>query len=1217
MTAATGVPPPAGAPQVGAPQVRAPQVGAPGAPRWLRRAALGVAAAAALLVFTVLVYELARARVPQHRAALERLVRAQTGLDVRFAELGLRWGWYGPEVAFRRVELGEPAKGGAARTLLRAPELIVGFDAWRTLRSGHPEAGRIRLVAADIDFAALAPASTRTPPGREPGVAPGSARVAAPANAGVAPLTVLQRWRGGRIDLEGGTLRLPAPVGPAGAVTLQIRRASLHRSADEWTLSGLVFLPDRLGRSARLTLRVSGDLDQPERLAGTLRIEGRRVLLRGWRDLLAGQPALAGSLPGSADGDWTTELAFTAAEVRFDWDAARPTARRLQTSADIEDLAFVPRSHDFVLSGLLARVTGSEAGFSASVYSRAARLELAQSLRTLADLQVRSTLKWSRTAAGWRISTDEFLLQHAQARLVLDGSISGRAGAPDEIDARGALTGADIPFVKDLVGGATAQVFGAAASQLVAGEIHDARFTLRGPLDALPLGTGGAGLSGSLVLRDAVLSGGDLWPDMVGVMARVQWQGTKIQASLDAGRAGPFQITAARAQWDARGAGGTRLTGRIGGRLEDAVTWVREHPPLQAYAPGVRDLAASGSARFDLDVDIPAVRSDGHARVAISFDAASLQALDGLPPLHDLSGALVFNSGHLEQSVLEGSWLGGPLTLRIAEQRDHGNARIRVQAHGTATAAELMEATDSGAGLQGSTDWSGTFDYLTPAQGRAPRWRLRADSSLLGLVSTLPEPFAKRAAMAVPAQIELSGGDSAALARVSLGDRARGVVALKRAQERGWRIDRGALHLGGAAQGDTAAASEPLSLGAAAVAAKMTPPRLPMESVVLVEGRLGKLDLPAYAIGLRSLRADLLPPVRARIDAAQLVAGGRTYDSASMQAERTAQGTDLLIESEGLAGTAHWPALSPASEMPDGTALWAGLRTAQRTATIHLARLDLADPLTSGGAALLAALAPLARVSVDELNWHGRALGRMSAEVSVQDDRVTLDDMLLTAGRQQARGALRCQKEPAACHLTFDAASSDAAATLEDFGFRREVSAREGTFSGDLQWPWAAPNWLAAVRGTVSLRLADGSVAGPSAGLTGRRFPLLAIPALLGGLEAGVAADMDLPFTRLAADFDLAEGQAATSNLHLDGDAEILMRGRIGLVARDYDQQVWVLRGEERLPAAIRRFGATPGVAAAWLGLREFLAGGSEPPRSHAALRLQGSWDDPIVAAAN
>ncbi|HUI60523.1 MAG TPA: AsmA-like C-terminal region-containing protein [Steroidobacteraceae bacterium] len=1324
----------------------APPVGTPRVSCWLRRLLLALAAAAALLAFTLLVYELARARVPQHRAALERLVRAQTGLDIRFAELGLRWGWYGPEVVFRHVELGEPAgpgEPGAQVILLRAPQLIVGFDAWRTLRSGHPEAGRIQLVAADIDFASLPGSSpARTASDRASGVAS--------SNRGFGRVAVLQRWRGGRIDLEGGTLRLPAPAGATSSVTLQIRRASLRRSADEWSLFGLVFLPDRLGHSARVVLRVDGDLEQPERLGGSLHVEGRRVLFSGWRDLLAGFPALAALVPRGGGGDLTVELDFAGGRIlkaggqvhasglsfpalhaaaatadaaaslplsvdalrgewrlarhgvdwrlridslewgdgrlselsldvadsgqwlrgsvqraplepvvalvqwldpgfdlagvrlagsarglRFDWDGARPAASRLRAQAEIEDLAFVPRSRDFVLSGLGARVTGTESAVSVELHSRAARLELTRSgSPALPDLRVSSALQIGRTPAGWRVSTGEFLLQHSQARLVLSGALWGAAGEPAEIDAHGVLVGADIPLVKELLGSATAQFFGAAASQLVAGEIRDAQFTMRGPLGELPFGGRGTGLSGSLQLREAVLSGGDLWPDMAGVTAQVQWQGAKIQASLDAGRAGPFQISAARAEWDAAGAGATRLTGRIGGRLEDALVWVRDHPGLQVYAPGVRDLAARGFARFDLDVAVPGLVPEGvpaseqqhpraasrtpvtRARVAISFEDASLQALDGLPPLRNLSGALVFDDGHLQRSTLEGGWLGGPLMLRIAEHRQRGRNAIRVQAQGVATAAELMDAADAGAGLQGQTDWNGTFDYLAPAHGQPARWRLRADSNLLGLASSLPEPLAKRAAVAIPARIDLSGGDSAALARLCLGDRVRSVLAMRRQDERGWQVDRGAVNLGTAV------------------------PALPAESMVLVDGRIGRLDLAAYAVALRRLREDV-PPVRARIAAAELVAGGRTYESASLQAERTPQGTDVLIEADGLTGTAHWPALSLAGDIPAGVAREAAIRAGLRSAEIHLARLDLPDSLTPGeGPGPWAALAPLAHVSVDELNWRGRALGRMTAEVAVQDGSVALDDVHVLSATQNARGSLRCRTEPATCRLTFGADSNDAAGTLADFGFRRELSAGQGTLSGTLEWPWGATSWLAAVRGNLSLRLTNGGIAESSAGMTGLRFPLLAIPALVGGLEPGAAdssaaagsstaadastaanasaaADRGLRFTRLAADFDLEEGEASTSNLHLDGDAEILMRGRIGLVARDYDQQVWVLRGEDRLPAAIRRFGATPGVAAAWLGLREFLTGGAGPPRTRAVLRLQGSWDDPIVAAAN
>src|SRR5215470_834830 len=102
----------------------APSAPKPAAPRtWLRMVLLAVGALLALIVLILFAYELALARIPQHRAALERIVRAQTGLDIRFAELGVRWGWYGPEAVFSQVELDEP---DSAAALLRAPELVVG-----------------------------------------------------------------------------------------------------------------------------------------------------------------------------------------------------------------------------------------------------------------------------------------------------------------------------------------------------------------------------------------------------------------------------------------------------------------------------------------------------------------------------------------------------------------------------------------------------------------------------------------------------------------------------------------------------------------------------------------------------------------------------------------------------------------------------------------------------------------------------------------------------------------------------------------------------------------------------------------------------------------------------------------------------------------------------------------------------------------------------------
>ena len=69
--------------------------------------------------------------------------------------------------------------------------------------------------------------------------------------------------------------------------------------------------------------------------------------------------------------------------------------------------------------------------------------------------------------------------------------------------------------------------------------------------------------------------------------------------------------------------------------------------------------------------------------------------------------------------------------------------------------------------------------------------------------------------------------------------------------------------------------------------------------------------------------------------------------------------------------------------------------------------------------------------------------------------------------------------------------------------------------------------------------------------------------------------------------------------------------GRIGLLASDYDAQVWVLKGEERLPAAVRGLAPGPRVAALWMSLRELF---TSADRQRAALRLHGTWDDPMVS---
>ena len=1330
-------------------------------PRGLRLAALVLAGALVFFGVVVLAYELAVARVPQHRAALEQLVRAQTGLDIRFDELGLRWGWYGPEAVFRRVELGEPQR---SRVLLRAPELVVGFDVWQTLRTGQLEASRITLVAADIDLSRGVVGSARRA-ASEASASGGTRRLddapaGGPSDPAQSPsadgVRLLENWQGGRVDLEGGTVRLADPNGSANPLVLQVRRASLRRAplmpatsqtpaTSEWSGYGLVFLPERLGRTARLVLRLDGDLEQPAGLSGTVRFEGRRLVFSGWRELLGGVANADRYLPRAGGGDLTLDVDFasgrvakasgkvsagglefatpeepgrtvfnldrirgewrlaqrdfgwrlqvdslelgdsashstpaslsldaapsgawvrglleqaplqpvaalarwfapqldlsgvelggTARSVTFDWNAARPLGQRLRSAAHLVDVAITPPGHGFTLSGLTGEVSGDEIDQVADLTTHTGRLELAQAPQYPLDgVHVDARLQIGRTGSEWRITTEKLELQHESTRLRMEGSLVGSdSAAVPEINAHAELTGADVALLERLAGPSMTRAFGATFSQLTAGRIERAQIELRGPFDAtLP----DNGFTGSLVLRDAILAGGDIWPDAREVDARIDWRGPRIHAFIDKGRAGSFALSVTKADWDARGERVAHVSGRVTGAVEEALAWMRSHPKLQQYAPRVQSIQLRGAASLDFSLTLPpdtgaatAAASDLQAHVTAVLEGARLEAVAGMPAMDGLRGTLVFDSGSLRRSTLTGTWLGGPVTLNVGERREHGTPVLSIQGHGVLDARHLALAATAGTVIDqtmapaGNAEWSGELAYVAGTDSRPAQWRVRADSSLVGVVSHLPEPLMKASGTAVPLHVEAQGTADAAQLRLSLGDRLQGLLSLS-------RRDGAASHKDSASSGGTAS-----SVGTALlddttwqvergnVQFGTAPAVLPPAPVVLVEGRVGRLDLPAYVAAWQQLRQEPgAPAIRANLVASEMLVTGRGYADVRVLAERTDAGADLQLVSSDIAGTAHWPAVT----------------NANHPAQFHFAKLNVPDGgAFAASAELIAALGPATELSVDDIVWEGHSIGSASATIESGGNVVDVTDLRITDSTQDVSGSLHCQGT--ACRLKFNIESRNGAATLADFGFRPDLTAAKATVDGDLEWHVGGDQpVLATLAGRLNLRLEDGMthgfagpasdeqpaatppIAGPIGDSTfGTPFALLLVPALMSGIDQGTDSPQGLRFSRLEGDFELSGGQAITSNLHFDGDAEILMRGRTGLVARDYDQQVWILRGEGRLPAALRRLGPTPRVAAAWLSLRDFFAGAGREEGSQAPLHLQGSWDDPIVVAAD
>jgi uncharacterized protein YhdP len=1246
------------------------------------RVALFAAGGAVTLAAVVLIaYALAVARVPQHRAALEELLRAETGLNVRFGELGVRWGWYGPEAVFQRVELGEPQRTG---TLLTARELVVGFDLWRMLRSGAPEAGRITLRDPDIDLAQapLAASPQRGAPAQP--AAPGAAL----STAG----RVLAHWRGTRLDIEGGTVRAPDPAGTGAPLAMGIQRVALRRVAAGWSGEAELLLPQRLGGATHLALTLQGDHGQPADLSGALRVEAERLRLAGWNTLLSRQPGAAwlpragtgavtlqlqfargvltqadgsvqaealqwpeglGSAPagalGQLRGAWhlarrgalwhleverlelgtdatsaalmidadargawargrierlpvaalaavarglAPELPLTALEfggraraLTFDWDRGRAPGERLHAAAELEAVTIAPRDGATVLAGVEAHLLADGRRASVVLHAEDARVTLVgQPGTSLVGLVLGARLTLEDGAQGWRLATRDLEIRHHDARLTFSGELTGLArGEHPWVDAHARLTGADVALLHQLLPESTLGSLGL-AGELTAGRIEEAQLSARGrPDEGLPWSAAGAHLSGSLSLSDARLAGGEDWPEVHHIDARVVFRAARVQVHIARAAAGTFQLAAASGEWDARAARLVHLSGRVSGDAQEALAWLRDHPQLQRYAPLAQNIDLRGETLLDFDL-----RSAGgpgangepprlHSRLTAVLDGVRLRPMAGLPAIDALRGTLAFADGHLQRSTLSGAWLGGPISLGVGEHRLHGATALVISGRGLLSVRQALLAStgvsDAANPLQGNADWSAELRLVPGADRERTAWRVRADSGLVGVTSGLPDPFAKPARSALALHLELAGRGDEGRLRLALGDRLRGVAAVERHGEL-WQIERGAVSLGA------------------------TAPPLPAEPVVLVQGAVSRLDLPAYALLWRQLtHSPAWPALRARITAAELLAAGRTYPDVTVSADSGPGLDELRLESAALTAEVRWPV---------GTG-------GRAFASAHFSRLDLPALDDPAAGLLLAALGPATQLSVEELELGGRPLGALTTTIMTHGRTLDAGDVSLEGTSAAAHAAVHCQD--GLCHARFTLDSHDAAATLASLGLRPDLRASRAQASGDLQWSPAADRpALATLEGHLHIEFDDGiakSDAAPEAPPAGEPLGLIAVPALI-----AATGSTQLRFTRLAAGFELHEGQAVTSDLHFDGDAEILLRGRIGLLAQDYDAQVWVLRGEQRLPAAVRGFGPTPRMAALWLSLRE-LFGGPQADRRDGALHLHGSWDDPVVSAAD
>ena len=185
----------------------------------------------------------------------------------------------------------------------------------------------------------------------------------------------------------------------------------------------------------------------------------------------------------------------------------------------------------------------------------------------------------------------------------------------------------------------------------------------------------------------------------------------------------------------------------------------------------------------------------------------------------------------------------------------------------------------------------------------------------------------------------------------------------------------------------------------------------------------------------------------------------------------------------------------------------------------------------------------------------------------------------------------------------------------QDLGLQLGIAKAPLDLEGEFEWPQAPYALkLKDLSGKIDLKVGAGEVTDVDPGV-GRLVGLLSLHALGKRLSLDFS-DLfakGLEFDKIEGHFDLKDGNANTQDLIMtSSSAQILIAGRTGLAARDYDQEVTVI---PRVSSTLPLVGAIAGGPAVGVALvvTQELFGKQVDRIVQSQYKLTGSWDAPTI----
>ncbi len=821
-------------------------------------------------------------------------------------------------------------------------------------------------------------------------------------------------------------------------------------------------------------------------------------------------------------------------------------------------------------------------------------------------------LAWQHSVKGWHLVLRQLDVSNQDLAAQLQGTIDVPVGDTSPrvdlhaqiIRGNGAMTFRYLP-----VGIMNKETVAWLDRGIVAGQVSDGAMVLQGPLRQFPFVDGSGRFEIGFKVKDAIVDYADGWPRIEQVAADVKFAGNSMTINGRSGKVfttGIQKVAVTIADFSAHPAHLT-LAGETRGTTADLLQFLEQSPLRDHFSQLTNGTVASGSSALGLNLDVPLTEEAPiTTRGWVSFDNSALNLKRYSVDLAAINGRLAFTDHTVSAEQLLAEVLGQPAQLTISTaKRPKNNGNFIFEATGESRLPALAERIDLPvfAFLKGQSQWQARLEL--PRNDAAPT--LRVVSQLKGTAVELPAGIGKSAAEVRPLELLAEFDAQATLWRFDYGKTQFSGLFELRHDKVGSHLQRAELRLGQKAV-------------------------LPATAGFRLAGTMAHFDYEAWrpiifpdAVGdgpehngKKEVGSAAITELDIGFDSALVF--GQPLHQVKLQAQHTTNAWRAQIESKELAGKVilpdDWkqPLQMELARLYISTAesgdkkLAAGMPRSPSSESDRAASKPV-DPRD---------LPPLQIKSADT-RFGNAALGRMELLATRRLNGMSIDSLnfdsatanIKLQGRWLQGGGAKQQS-----HVNGTLDIHDLGGLLAGFGYVETVKGGKGSGGVDLKWNGAIIDpTVARLEGMVNFDLEDGRLLEVDPG-AGRLFGLLSVQALPRRLRLDFSDlfGKGLAFDYMRGQFDFKDGNAVTDDFVLDGpSAQVELQGRVGLVARDYDQQ---LKVTPHFTSSLPLAGAVVGgvVVGAAVLLVEKLLKSSIDRVSGVRYHVTGSWDDPVMA---